>query len=176
MSSAIIKMKRGSETDLAEVSKSILDDFKGDVAELSMEQMSEVNGVKVLLLILERYYMRNGSMAVSTVQIIDSGEVQQATIIGTGGGEGLMNIRAPIRILRAGSPRFWRNSALRKSDLDFEEGQTTYIYVITMIAAALTIYFSLDEYKKGSMSTRNFKIICVCESVVLLSQLYFLLT
>ena len=28
MSSAIIKMKRGSETDLAEVSKSILDDFK----------------------------------------------------------------------------------------------------------------------------------------------------
>lgn len=92
MSSAIIKMKRGSETDLAEVSKSILDDFKGDVAELSLEQMSEVNGVKVLLLILERYYMRNGSMAVSTVQIIDSGEVQQATIIGTGGGEGPMNI------------------------------------------------------------------------------------
>lgn len=92
MSSAIIKMKRGSETDLAEVSKSILDDFKGDVAELSLEQMSEVNGVKVLLLILERYYMRNGSMAVSTVQIIDSGEVQQATIIGTGCGEGLMNI------------------------------------------------------------------------------------
>ena len=91
MSSAIIKMKRGSETDLAEVSKSILDDFKGDVAELSLEQMSEVNGVKVLL-ILERCYMRNGSMAVSTVQIIDSGEVQQATIIGTGGGEGLMNI------------------------------------------------------------------------------------
>ena len=89
MSSAIIKMKRGPETDLAEVSKSILDDFKGDVAELSLEQ---VNGVKVLLLILERYYMRNGSMAVSTVQIIDSGEVQQATIIGTGGGEGLMNI------------------------------------------------------------------------------------
>ena len=61
---------------------------KGD----TVEQMSEVNGVKVLLLILERYYMRNGSMAVSTVQIIDSGEVQQATIIGTGGGEGLMNI------------------------------------------------------------------------------------
>ena len=51
-----------------------------------------------------------------------------------------------------------------------------YIYVITMIAAALTIYFSLDEYKKVSMSTRNFKIICVCERVVLLSQLYFLLT
>ena len=45
-----------------------------------------------------------------------------------------------------------------------------------MIAAALTIYFSLDEYKKDSMSTRNFKIICVSESVVLLSQLYFLLT
>ena len=172
MSSAIIKMKREAKTDLAEVSKSILDDFKGDVAELSLEQMSEVNGVKVLLLILERYYMRNGSMAVSTVQIIDSGEVQQATIIGTGGGEGLMN----IRILRAGSPRFWRSSALRKSDLDLEVGQTMYIYVITMIAAALTIYFSLDEYKKGSMSTRNFKIICVCESVVLLSQLYFLLT
>ena len=51
-----------------------------------------------------------------------------------------------------------------------------YIYVITIIAAALAIYFSSDEYKKGSMSAHNFKIICVCESVVLLSQLYFLLT
>ena len=172
MSSAIIKMKRGSETDLAEVSKSILDDFKGDVAELSLEQMSEVNGIKVLLLILERYYMRNGSMAVSTVQIIDSGEVQQATIIGTGGGEGLMNISL------GANQDFARRVAkvLAKLGFDFEEGQTMYIYVITMIAAALTIYFSLDEYKKGSMSTRNFKIICVCESIVLLSQLYFLLT
>lgn len=47
MSSAIIKMKRGSETDLAEVSKSILDDFKGDVAELSLEQMSEIGRAHV---------------------------------------------------------------------------------------------------------------------------------
>ena len=39
MSSAIIKMKREAKTDLAEVSKSILDDFKGDVAELSLEQL-----------------------------------------------------------------------------------------------------------------------------------------
>lgn len=115
MSSAIIKMKRGSETDLAEVSKSILDDFKGDVAELSLEQMSEVNGVKVLLLILERYYMRNGSMTVSTVQIIDSGEVQQATIIGTGGGEGLMNIS-----LRANQD-FARRVAKVLAKLGFEE-------------------------------------------------------
>lgn len=80
--------------------------------------MSEVNGVKVLLLILERYYMRNGSMAVSTVQIIYSGEVQQATIIGTGGGEGLMNISLGAnQDFARGSPRFWRSSALRKSDL-----------------------------------------------------------
>lgn len=42
MSSAIIKMKRGSETDLAEVSKSILDDFKGDVAELSLEDQGRL--------------------------------------------------------------------------------------------------------------------------------------
>ena len=115
MSSAIIKMKRGSETDLAEVSKSILDDFKGDVAELSLEQMSEVNGVKVLLLILERYYMRNGSMAVSTVQIIDSGEVQQATIIGTGGGEGLMYIRL------GANQDFARRVAKVLAKLGFEE-------------------------------------------------------
>ena len=115
MSSAIIKMKRGSETDLAEVSKSILDDFKGDVAELSLEQMSEVNGVKVLLLILERYYMRNGSMAVSTVQIIDSGEVQQATIIGTGGGEGLMNVS------RGANQDFARRVAKVLAKLGFEE-------------------------------------------------------
>lgn len=31
-----------------------------------------------------------------------------------------------------------------------------YIYVITMIAAALTIYFSLDEYKKGQHEHAQF--------------------
>ncbi len=51
-----------------------------------------------------------------------------------------------------------------------------YITVMTMIATVLTIYFSFDEYKKGSMSTRNFKIICVCESAALLGLLYLLFT
>lgn len=50
-----------------------------------------------------------------------------------------------------------------------------YIKVITIIAAALTIFLSYDEYKSGKMSARNFKTICVCESAALIGLLCLIL-
>ena len=51
-----------------------------------------------------------------------------------------------------------------------------YVILTTIIATILTIYFSYNEYKKGSMDTRNFKIICVCEGVALIGLIYLLFT
>ncbi len=50
-----------------------------------------------------------------------------------------------------------------------------YIQIITIIALLLTVFFSYDEYKKGTMKLRNFKIICVCEGIALLGMIYLIL-
>lgn len=39
------------------------------------------------------------------------------------------------------------------------------IEIITIVFAAITIYLCYDEYKKGKMSLRNFKIVSICESL-----------
>ena len=51
-----------------------------------------------------------------------------------------------------------------------------YIQIITIIALLLTVFFSYDEYKKGTMKLHNFKIICVCECIALFGMIYLILT
>ena len=51
-----------------------------------------------------------------------------------------------------------------------------YIIIMTIIALILTVLFSYDEYKKGMMSSRNFKTVCVCEGIALIGAVYLLLT
>ena len=59
---------------------------------------------------------------------------------------------------------------------EFEEGTANVIhsnnYNYCIIAYS---GFSYDEYKKGTMKLRNFKIICVCEGVALLGMIYLIL-
>lgn len=50
-----------------------------------------------------------------------------------------------------------------------------YITIMTIIALLLTIFFSYDEYKKGKMIARNFKIICICESIALIGTICLIL-
>ena len=50
-----------------------------------------------------------------------------------------------------------------------------YIRIMTIVATALTEFFSYDEYKQGKMSIRNFKIICVCENIVIIGMIYLFL-
>lgn len=51
-----------------------------------------------------------------------------------------------------------------------------YIKIMTILAALLTIFFSYDEYKHGKMKSKNFKIVCVCESIALIGMLYLSFT
>ena len=117
-------MKREVGDRQAEVSKAFSMISRAMLPLCLWRQMSEVNGVKGMQLILERYYMRNGSMAVSQSTDHRLRRGQQATIIGTGGDEGLMNISL------GANQDFARRVAkvlaklgFLKSDLDFEEGQ-----------------------------------------------------
>ena len=49
------------------------------------------------------------------------------------------------------------------------------IEIITIVFAALTIYLCHDEYKKGKMSSRNFKIIFVCEGLAILGMIFLII-
>ncbi len=94
MSCMTIELKREAATGLEEIGKKIQEDLSGDFvsSELAVRKITEVADVRVLLMVFEKYYWRNGSMAVTVVQITDSGGEQRAVVAGTGGGEGILNI------------------------------------------------------------------------------------
>lgn len=94
MSCTTIELKRKAVTGLEEIGKKVQEALSGDFvsSELAVRKITEAEGVRVLLMVFEKYYCRNGSMAVTVVQIMDSGEEQRAVVAGTGGGEGILNI------------------------------------------------------------------------------------
>lgn len=93
MSCTVIKMNRPSRHDFRELPVNILASFeeKPFAPELVYQELSDVNGVPVFLMVFEKFYLRNSSTTAATVQILDSGTEQIATIIGTGGGSGVLN-------------------------------------------------------------------------------------
>ena len=94
MSCTTIELNRETLTGLEEIGKKIQEDLSGDFvsSELAVRKITEVADVRVLLMVFEKCYWRNGSMAVTVVQITDSGGEQRAVVAGTGGGEGILNI------------------------------------------------------------------------------------
>lgn len=93
MSCTAIKMNRPSRQDFRELPVNVLTSFeeKPFAPELVYQELSDVNGISVFLMVFEKFYLRNSSTTAATVQILDSGTEQVATIIGTGGGSGVLN-------------------------------------------------------------------------------------
>lgn len=93
MSCTVIKMNRPARQDFRELPVNILATFeeKPFAPELVYQELSDVNGVSVFLMVFEKFYLRNSSATAATVQILDSGTEQTATIIGVGGGSGILN-------------------------------------------------------------------------------------
>lgn len=50
------------------------------------------------------------------------------------------------------------------------------IGIITIVFAAITIYLSYDEYKNGKMSSRNFKIVAVCEGLAISGMIFLMIS
>ena len=90
MSSSVVRMKRYSQDSLSQLADTI-ESYNSD-SDLVVRQLNNLDGKEVLLLVFEKYYFRTGSMAVLTVQGVSDGEKQSVTIVGTGGGEGFLNI------------------------------------------------------------------------------------
>ena len=49
------------------------------------------------------------------------------------------------------------------------------IGIMTIVFAALTIYLCHDEYKNGKMSSKNFKIVAICEGFAILGMILSIL-
>ena len=49
------------------------------------------------------------------------------------------------------------------------------IGIMTSVFAALTIYLCHDEYKNGKMSSKNFKIVAICEGFAILGMILSIL-
>ena len=86
----IVKMEcphsQESLSELAEILKREVS------AELICEELKSLGSGGVLLLAFEKYYFRNGSYASLTVMITEDCGYQSASIIGSGGGEGILNV------------------------------------------------------------------------------------
>ncbi|MDD6154792.1 MAG: DUF6054 family protein [Eubacteriales bacterium] len=74
----------------------LLNDLKDGIlktfsSELVFMKIQGADTYRVRIIVFEKYYWRNGSYANLTIIITDSEEEQTAEIIGSGGGEGLVN-------------------------------------------------------------------------------------
>lgn len=93
MSNMVYNMHRESDDSLENLANHIFERFNQKTigSDLVVNKVTDVDNSKILLLMLEKYFFRTGSMACVTIQCISSKGVQNATIIGTGGGTGILN-------------------------------------------------------------------------------------
>lgn len=89
MSSTVFKLTRTSGESMEALAKA-LNAKIGD--ELAFRGIQRAGGAETLLLVFEKFYFRTSSMAVLTIQCVSDGYEQKATVIGTGGGSGILNI------------------------------------------------------------------------------------
>ncbi|MBQ7888343.1 MAG: hypothetical protein IJ356_01135 [Erysipelotrichaceae bacterium] len=83
-----MKMKSSeSLSDIASALRSTLVGFNDYTLVCHQERMNQS-----VLLCFERYYRRTQSFAALTILLCDDGEYQTADVVGSGGGEGRLNI------------------------------------------------------------------------------------
>lgn len=94
MSSTIYRLRRNSTESLESLAAQFLEKTEKEFfsPEVVINNVEKYGNIGVLLIILQKYYMRNGSMAALTMQCVSDGYTQIVTVVGTGGGQGLLNI------------------------------------------------------------------------------------
>lgn len=97
MSNAIYRLERISGEPLNSVIERITGSFEGaggvfSSAELVAKRLETLGDAEVALLAFEKLYWRNGSYSNLTIEITSYRSEQKAIVIGSGGGEGILNI------------------------------------------------------------------------------------
>ena len=90
MSTTSTKMKGKKSVSIEKAAKNLKYEISAELIEESICHIDDET--TVILLVFEKYYMRNGSYAGLTVQLIESPDMQTANIIASAGGEGIFNI------------------------------------------------------------------------------------
>ena len=97
MSNTIYKLERTSQEPLGELVRQIKDSLTkaqglSIEAELVFGDVEPLGDAETALLVFEKLYFRNGSYCNLTIRLTSYDYRQKAVIIGSGGGEGLLNI------------------------------------------------------------------------------------
>ena len=94
MSSTVRNLRRRGSESLTSLAAQLIERAEDQFAapEIVVNNVERCGNIEVLLLVMEKYYMRNGSMAALTIQCVSNGAMQTATVVGTGGGQGIFNI------------------------------------------------------------------------------------
>lgn len=83
-----IHMTAKKKNSLQEIYKKI-NYMKG--AEQVSKSTQTINDVEIWMLVFEKYYLRMSNYIVLTIVLTEHGEEQTASIVATGGGEGVVN-------------------------------------------------------------------------------------
>lgn len=89
MSSQVTKMRGSCERSIEELVSILKENISG---ELVTESWRYAEGCEVVLLIFEKFYLRNASYANLTILLTEIEGYQLADVVGSGGGEGFLNI------------------------------------------------------------------------------------
>ena len=73
-------------------------------------------------------------------------------------------------------PVYWEGTENEKSDFMEVTKMMPTIGIMTIVSAALTIYLCHDEYKNGKMSSKNFKIVAICEGFAILGMIFLIIS
>lgn len=90
--STVSRMARTSSQPLTEVVEALKDMFGDGMEDVAVSRTDKLGDASVVLLVFEKYFFRNGNYCSLTVQLTSFDEIQKATLVGSGGGEGLMNV------------------------------------------------------------------------------------
>ncbi|MBR5001786.1 MAG: hypothetical protein IKY08_07460, partial [Firmicutes bacterium] len=91
MGATTVKVKKLKSEELKDIVTTVRKSLAIE-AEVLGEHWRECGGIKVCLLSFEKYYFRNGSYANLSMMFMEANGVQTVDCIGSGGGNGLLNL------------------------------------------------------------------------------------
>ena len=120
MSNAIFELERISNEPLSLLAEKLISGFKNSKGffsgeELVVNKIEALGDAEAALLIFEKLYFRNGSYSNLTVELTSYDSIQKAIVIGSGGGEGVLNISW------GANSDFARRACERLNELGFRE-------------------------------------------------------
>lgn len=122
MSNTIFELERVSVEPLSLLADKLISSFRNSKgffsgAELVVNKIESLGDAEAALLIFEKLYFRNGSYSNLTVEITSYNSIQKAIVIGSGGGEGVLNISW------GANSDFAKKACERLKELGFREKQ-----------------------------------------------------